>query len=62
VQSRTRKLALFKDVPTKADEIWDFADAIRSTGIQIAILLLHYRGYLGSKALDEAHEQSLQGK
>jgi hypothetical protein len=62
VQSRTRKLALFKDVPTKADEIWNFADTIRNTGVQIAILLLHYHGHLGSRALAEANAQSSPGK
>jgi hypothetical protein len=62
VQSHTRKLSLFKDIPTKSSEIWDFANSIREVGIELAVLLIHYRGFLGSKALEEERERLSRGK
>jgi hypothetical protein len=45
-QSRTRELSLFKDVPTKADEIWNFANTIRGAGSTIMILRMVLLGLL----------------
>jgi hypothetical protein len=54
-QSRKRRLAVFKDVPITADEIWQFAETIRNVGVRLSVLAVHYRAHLGSLALAEVN-------
>jgi hypothetical protein len=61
-QSRKQELSLFRDVPTKAQEIWALAHAIRNAGVQLTVLHMHHRGYLGTQAFAKANAPPLPEK